>query len=165
MWSARCATGEEAYSLSILVAEVLGDELADFNVRIFATDVDAERSHLRGAACTRPGHLRTCRRQRWKAISASRGGGFEVKKLIRGMTVFGQHDLGHRAPFPRIDLTLCRNVLIYFTNELQRRALHLFAFSLRDNGYLILGKSETTSPLVGVFRAGTAAAQGVSAAG
>ena len=48
------------------------------------------------------------------------------------MTVFGQHDLGHRAPFPRIDLALCRNVLIYFTNELQRRALHLFAFSLRE---------------------------------
>jgi two-component system CheB/CheR fusion protein len=61
--------------------------------------------------------------------------------------VFGQHDLGARAPFPRIDLTLCRNVLIYFTQELQRRALQLFAFSLRENGYLVLGKAESTSVL------------------
>src|SRR5262249_13736885 len=74
-------------------------------------------------------------------------GAYEVKKLIRGMTVFGQHDLGQRAPFPRIDLALCRNVLIYFTPELQRRALQLFAFALQPGGRLILGKSETTSPL------------------
>ena len=67
------------------------------------------------------------------------------------MTVFGEHDLARRAPFPRIDLTLCRNVLIYFTAELQRRALQLFAFSLRDGGVLVLGKSETTSPLPELF--------------
>ena len=55
------------------------------------------------------------------------------------------------APFPRVDLVLCRNVLIYFTAELQRRILQLFAFSLRDGGYLILGKSETTSPFAEAF--------------
>src|SRR5262249_50043326 len=60
---------------------------------------------------------------------------------------FGQHDLGQRAPFPRIDLVLCRNVLIYFTQELQKRALQLFAYSLRDQGFLVLGKAESTSPL------------------
>ena len=74
-------------------------------------------------------------------------GGYEVKKPIRRMVVFGQHDLGQRAPFPRIDLALCRNVLIYFTPELQRRALQLFAFALQPGGRLVLGKSETTSPL------------------
>ena len=72
---------------------------------------------------------------------------FEVKKNIRAMTVFGQHDLGQRAPFPRVDLALCRNVLIYFTSDLQKRALQLFAFALRDGGYLALGKAESTSPL------------------
>ena len=60
--------------------------------------------------------------------------------------MFGQHDLGQRAPFPRIDLTLCRNVLIYFTPELQKRALQLFAFSLREGGYLVLGKAESSTP-------------------
>ena len=56
------------------------------------------------------------------------------------MTVFGQHDLGQRAPFPRIDLCCCRNVLIYFTPELQKRALQLFAFALRERGCLVLGQ-------------------------
>ena len=69
------------------------------------------------------------------------------RRSIRRLVVFGQHDLGQRAPFPRIDLALCRNVLIYFTPELQRRALQLFAFALRQGGRLVLGKSETTSPL------------------
>jgi two-component system CheB/CheR fusion protein len=72
---------------------------------------------------------------------------WEVRKQVRGMVIFGQHDLGQRAPFPRIDLVLCRNVLIYFTPELQRRALQLFAFALREGGFLVLGKAETTSPL------------------
>ena len=67
------------------------------------------------------------------------------------MTVFGQHDLGQRAPFPRIDLALCRNVLIYFSKELQQRTLHVFAFSLRNGGYLALGKAETTNPLAEYF--------------
>jgi two-component system CheB/CheR fusion protein len=67
------------------------------------------------------------------------------------MVVFGQHDLGQRSPFPRIDLVLCRNVLIYFAPELQRRALQLFAFALRPGGRLILGKSETVGPAADYF--------------
>ena len=70
---------------------------------------------------------------------------------MRGLLVFGEHDLGLRAPFPRIDLVLCRNVLVYFTPELQRRALQLFAFSLRRGGYLVLGKGETVGPLPEFF--------------
>jgi two-component system CheB/CheR fusion protein len=67
------------------------------------------------------------------------------------MVVFGEHDLSRRAPFPRIDLVLCRNVLIYFSPQLQRRSLQLFAFSLRPQGYLALGKSETVTPLPEYF--------------
>src|SRR5262249_41298076 len=72
---------------------------------------------------------------------------WEVRKQLRSMVIFGHHDLGQRAPFPRIDLVLCRNVLIYFTPELQRRSLQLFAFALREGGFLVLGKAEATSPL------------------
>ena len=74
------------------------------------------------------------------------GDQYEVNKEVRTLVVFGQHDLGQRAPFPRIDLTLCRNVLIYFTLELQKRSLQLFAFSLREGGYLVLGKAESSTP-------------------
>src|SRR5688572_28143500 len=78
-------------------------------------------------------------------------GVYRSRKHIRVLMVFGQHDLGQRAPFPRVDLVLCRNVLIYFTTELQRRALQLFAFSLRDHGYLVLGKAESTGSLAEYF--------------
>ncbi|HXT38152.1 MAG TPA: ATP-binding protein, partial [Chloroflexota bacterium] len=78
-------------------------------------------------------------------------GAFEVTKRIRGLIVFGEDDLAQRPPFPRIDLVLCRNVLIYFAPELQTRALQLFAFALRDSGYLVLGKAETPRPLDDFF--------------
>ena len=76
------------------------------------------------------------------------GSGFEVAKPLRAEVVFGEHDLSARVPFPRIDLLLCRNVLIYFTSGLQRAALETFAFSLRTGGVLVLGQSEsvTASP-------------------
>jgi len=146
-WSAGCATGEEAYSLAILLADLLGTNLEEMSVRIFATDIDpqavtyARRGLYAGAALDAvPGDLRT-------RYFTPVDGGYEVKKAIRRMVVFAPHDLGQRAPFPRIDLALCRNVLIYFTPDLQRRALQLFAFALQPGGRLILGKSETTNPL------------------
>jgi two-component system CheB/CheR fusion protein len=151
LWSAGTATGEEAYSLAMLVADALGDELTSFNVRIFATDVDSEAIAFarRGIypQATLDGLPSDVVERHFTAI----GSHWEVKKQIRSITVFGQHDLGQRAPFPRVDLTLCRNVLIYFTPELQKRALQLFAFSLRDGGYLVLGKAESTGPLPEFF--------------
>ncbi len=150
-WSAGCATGEEAYSLAILVVDALGEELPQFNVRIFATDVDAD-----AIAFARRGLYSASALTGVPADVVDRhfnrvGDQFEVKKDIRSITVFGHHDLGQRAPFPRVDLALCRNVLIYFTTELQKRALQLFAFSLRDGGYLVLGKAEATTPLSEYF--------------
>lgn len=147
LWSAGCATGEEAYSLAILLADVLGEAAGDFNVRIFATDLDGEaiafaRRGIYPASAIKnvPPHL-------VEHFFTHLDGAYEVKKVVRGMIVFGQHNLGQRAPFPRIDLALCRNVLIYFTPELQRRGLQSFAFALRDGGYLALGKAESTIPL------------------
>ena len=146
IWSAGCATGEEAYSLAILLADVLGSELATFTVRIFATDLDEEaiafarrgRYPASAMSAVHPDLL-----ARWFEAD---GDQYEVTKQVRALVVFGQHDLGQRAPFPRIDLTLCRNVLIYFTPELQKRSLQLFAFSLREGGYLVLGKAESSTP-------------------
>jgi two-component system CheB/CheR fusion protein len=170
LWSAGCATGEEAYSLAILVAEVLGEELDQFTVQIFATDLDEEalafaRRGLYPAASL--AGVTQDRRARYFTLLDRNAPGpvgstlgdsydrhaatYEVTPRIRGLVVFGQHDLGERAPLPRIDLVLCRNVLMYFTPELQQRILHLFAFALRDSGYLALGKAETAKPLGGYF--------------
>ncbi|HEX3722586.1 MAG TPA: ATP-binding protein, partial [Nitrolancea sp.] len=78
-------------------------------------------------------------------------GTFYVRKRVRSMIVFGEHDLARRAPFPRIDLVMCRNVLIYFTAQLQEYVLRSFAYSIQDRGRLILGKAETTAPLSEYF--------------
>ena len=151
LWSAGCATGEEAYSLAILVADLLGDELEQFSVRIFATDLDSDAIafarrgvYSASAVAGLPPDIVT---RYFDRVD----GEYVVQKRVRALVIFGEHDLAQRAPFPRIDLVLCRNVLIYFTLELQKRVLQLFAYSLRDGGYLVLGKAETTSPLPEFF--------------
>ncbi|GAC1547343.1 MAG: hypothetical protein NVS2B17_31530 [Candidatus Velthaea sp.] len=152
IWSAGTSTGEEAYSLAILCAELLRDDGERIAVRIFATDLDdAAIAFARRGLYSKESlqHLPEAWRERYFVRV---GESYEVGKRIRNMTVFGQHDLAKRAPFPRIDLCLCRNVLIYFTKELQSRALQLFTFSLRDGGYLALGKAESTGTLADYFR-------------
>lgn len=151
IWSAGCATGEEAYSLAILVCELLGQELDRFNIKIFATDLDADAIEFarRGVypAVAVAGLADDLVARYFMATS----GTYTIMKRVRSMVVFGEHDLAQRAPFPHIDLVLCRNVLIYFARELQQRALQLFAFALRQGGALVLGKTETVSPLPEFF--------------
>jgi two-component system CheB/CheR fusion protein len=151
IWSAGCATGEEAYSLAMLLTEVLGAEAGLFNVRIFATDVDEDAVNFARQGLYPPSALSPLSDEQIRRFFDHEGGQYVVKKPIRNMIVFGEHDLARRSPFPRIDLAMSRNVLIYFTNELQRRALQLFAYSLRDGGYLVLGKAESVSPLPEFF--------------
>jgi two-component system CheB/CheR fusion protein len=152
LWSAGCATGEEAYSLAIIVAEALGDRLRDFHVRIFATDLDESAINFARHGVYPESALVHVSADLVNRYFAKIDHGYEVKKQLRALTVFGQHDLAQRAPFPRTDLCLCRNVLIYFTKELQQRTLQLFAFSLRTGGYLVLGKAETTNPFPEYFQ-------------
>jgi len=152
MWSAGTSTGEEAYSLAILCAEVMRDDEQPVDVRIFATDLDDDAIAFARRGLYPAESVRQLPEAWIERYFVPSGDGFEVSKRIRSMTVFGQHDLGQRAPFPRIDLCLCRNVLIYFTRELQMRALQLFAFSLRDGGYLVIGKAESTGALADYFR-------------
>jgi two-component system, chemotaxis family, CheB/CheR fusion protein len=151
IWSAGCATGEEAYSLAITVSEVLGQEAGLFNVRIFATDIDEDAVKYARRGIYPPSALEGLSEEQIDRYFVEEDGSYQVKKLIRGMIVFGEHDLARRSPFPRIDLVMSRNVLIYFSLELQRRALQLFAYALRDDGYLVMGKAESPSPLKEFF--------------
>lgn len=151
IWSAGCATGEEAYSIAALVAEALGEELEQFSVRIFATDLDAQAISFARRGIYPSSALTGAPAELVDRYFTKVDGNYEVQKRIRSLVVFGQHDLGGRAPFPHIDLVLCRNVLIYFGPDLQRRALQLFAYSLRNGGILALGKAETISPLSDYF--------------
>ncbi len=147
IWSAGCATGEEAYSLAILVSEVLGREAGLFNVRIFATDIDEEAVNFARRGIYPPSALNGLTEEQVRRYFVEEDGSYQVKKQIRGMIIFGEHDLAQRSPFPQIDLVVSRNVLIYFSSDLQRRTLQLFAYSLRDGGYLVLGSAESPAPL------------------
>lgn len=151
VWSAGCATGEEAYSLAMLIAEALGSTLDLFTVRIFATDLDADAITFARRGIYTEGALASLPPNFVANYFIKDGTTYQVNKRIRALTIFGQHDLGQRAPFPHVDMVVCRNVLIYFSPELQQRTLQLFAYSLRDGGYLVLGKAETPGPLAEIF--------------
>jgi len=151
IWSAGCSTGEEAYSLAIVLAEALGENAAWPDIRIFATDIDRDAIAFARRGIYPESALKSLPAGIRDRYFLKSGGHFEIPKRLRALMVFGEHDLGERAPFPRIDLVLCRNVLIYFAAPMQQVALETFAFSLRPGGWLALGTSETVMTLPGPF--------------
>lgn len=144
LWSAGCSTGEEAYSLAMLVAEAVAGLPDPPLVRIFATDLDETALGFARRGIYPAGALADVPADLIPQSFTERDGAVEATKAVRSLIVFGTHDLAQRPPFPHIDLVLCRNVLIYFTEDLQRRALDIFAYALREGGVLVLGQAETT---------------------
>jgi two-component system CheB/CheR fusion protein len=147
VWSAGCSSGEEAYSLAMTIAEAQRDDPLPVEVRIFATDIDAAAIAYARRGVYPIGALEKVPAQLRGDYFVRSTAGFEVVKRLRSQMIFGEHDLSTRVPFPRIDLLLCRNVLIYFTPALQRVALETFAYSTRAEGRLVLGPSETIAAL------------------
>jgi two-component system CheB/CheR fusion protein len=145
-WAAGCATGEEPYSLAMLLTDLLGAELPEWSVKIFATDVDEAAINFARRGLYSENLLKSVPPEYRERFFERVDQGYRISKTLRQMVIFGQQDLSRSAPFPRIDLVLCRNVLIYFTPELQEYVLNQFAFSLSPNGYLFLGKAETVRP-------------------
>ncbi len=146
VWTAGCATGEEPYSLAMLLTDMLGAELPEWSIKIFATDLDEAAINYARRGFYPENLLKgipTAYRERYFERADH---GYRIAKTLRQMVIFGQQDLSKSAPFPHMDLVLCRNVLIYFTPELQDYVLNQFAFSLYPNGYLFLGKAETVRP-------------------
>ena len=152
LWSAGCATGEEAYSLALLLADHLGSQFAEWSIKIFATDLAADAINFarRGLyPSTVLDDLPDDYRDRYFERVDH---GFRIVKSLRRVVIFGQQDIGRGVPFPRIDLVACRNLLIYLKPELQQIVLDLFAYSLHQSrGYLFLGKAETTRPTKASF--------------
>jgi len=146
-WSAGCATGEEPYTLALLVADLLGAELPQWSVKIFATDLDEVAINFARRGLYPPNVLDNLPDDYRDRFFEKIDHGYRVSKTLRQMVIFGHQDLSRGVPFPRIDLVICRNLLIYFNAELQQHVLDLFAFSLQHtNGYLFLGKAETVRP-------------------
>jgi two-component system, chemotaxis family, CheB/CheR fusion protein len=142
VWSAGCASGEEAYSVAIVLAELLGDEGYRERVKIYATDVDEDAlSTARAATYSRKdmGAISDEVRERYFEHAEQR---FAFRKDLRRNVIFGRNNLVQDAPISRLDVLICRNTLMYFNVETQSRVLRHFHFALRDHGLLMLGKSE-----------------------
>ena len=145
VWVPGCATGEEAYSLAILMREHMQKAGVAPKVQIFATDIDERALEFARAGIYTEAVLRDVTAKRSKQFFVPRGNTFQVSKDIREMCVFSLHDLIKDPPFSRLDLISCRNVLIYMNGDLQNRVLPLFHFALRPGRFLFLGPSENVT--------------------
>jgi len=152
IWSAGCATGEEAYSLALLLANHLGPEFSEWSVRIFATDLNADAIAFARRGLYPENVLNDLPDDYRERFFERVDHGYRISKALRQAVIFGQQDISRGVPFPRIDLVTCRNLLIYLKPELQQVVLDLFAYSLHQSGgYLFLGKAETARPTKPMF--------------
>lgn len=142
IWDACCATGEETYSLAMLLQEALADQGRDLRVQIFATDADEGAIAKARAGHYPPSVAEDLGPERLGAHFVEEGGGYRVRKDLREMVVFAHHDLLRDPPFSRMDLVVCRNFLIYLQPELQRHLLGLLHQMLKPGGHLFLGSAE-----------------------
>ncbi len=148
VWVCGCSTGEEAYSIAILIHEqmeaVRAPAAASMNVQIFASDIDARaiataRSGLYTASMTE--NVTPNRLARYFNYEAENSA-YRIHKKIRDMVIFSEHDVNKDPPFSKLDLISCRNLMIYLGGELQHKLIPLFHFALEPDGFLFLGSSE-----------------------
>lgn len=141
-WSAGCASGEEVYTLAILLGEALGMEQFRSRVQIFGTDLDFDAISQARQGSYDSNHVSGIPDYLLKKYFEQINGNYVFRKDLRRNILFTQHNLIEDAPMSKIDLLTCRNTLIYFNSETQIRVLLRFHFGLKDNGFLLLGHSE-----------------------
>ena len=151
IWIAGCSTGEEPYSIAISLHEYLGEKAANYKIQIFATDISEKSiANARSGIYTRK-DVFSLSADRLQKYFTKVNGAYQVNRFIRDMCVFACHNFLKDPPFAKMDLICCRNVLIYMESFLQKKALTTFHYALKDTGYLLLGKSETTGPAADLF--------------
>ncbi|KXS41912.1 MAG: hypothetical protein AWU59_1884, partial [Methanolobus sp. T82-4] len=153
VWVIGCSTGEEAYSLGILLQEHIQELKKNFKVQIFATDIDkynieeARRGVYPASIST---DISSERLKRFFTYNAENDT-YRINKNIRDMIIFSEQDVIRDPPFSKIDLLSCRNLLIYMDKEIQKHLIHLFHYSLKSGGYLLLGSSESIKDYSNLF--------------
>jgi two-component system CheB/CheR fusion protein len=151
-WVAGCSTGEEAFSLAMAFTETRERSAgAAASLQIFATDLSADAIAIARRGRYPASIAADVSAERLARFFRTQGDGYLIDTRIRDMVLFAQHDLIMDPPFTRLDLLLCRNVLIYFNERLQKRLLPLFRYSLLEGGVLMLGGSETAGPAQNLF--------------
>ncbi len=153
IWVPGCATGEEAYSIAIVLHRILGEEFPQYSIQIFATDVDMDAMQIARRGCYPATAVESLGRDILQRYFQPMNDAYEINKLLRGVVVFARQDLVLDPPFLRLDLISCRNVLIYLQNPVQSRLLAFFHYALVSDGLLFLGKSESVAQRDSLFTA------------
>ncbi|CAA6806301.1 MAG: Chemotaxis protein methyltransferase CheR (EC [uncultured Sulfurovum sp.] len=152
VWISGCATGEEAYTIAMLLHKLLKQKGIEKKIQIFATDISDEAIIKARAGTFIKEEIENIDNYYIKNYFVKKDEYYEISKQIRDMIIFSTHDIVKDPAFLKIDLISCRNLLIYFNNSLQKRIFSIFHHSLNSNGVLFLGKSESTSNLLHYFK-------------
>ena len=142
-WSVGCASGQEPYTLAMLLVETMGDQQFRQRVKIYATDVDEEALAQARQGSYTPDQVEGVSPERLDRFFERAGERYVFRPDLRRSLIFGRHDLVQDAAISRIDLLACRNTLMYFNSETQAKILARFHFALSRDGYLFLGRAET----------------------
>ena len=152
VWICGCSTGEEAYSIAILLREHLETLKQAYKVQVFATDIDP-RAIAQARAGLYPVSISAdvSAQRLARFFSEDAQGGYRVQKVVRDLLVFSEQDVAQDPPFSKMDLISCRNLLIYINGDLQARLIALFHYALNPDGVLFLGTSETVGEVPTLF--------------
>ncbi len=151
IWVPACSTGEEAYSIAIALIEYMDDNKISRPVQLFATDIDDIAVEKARKGIYPENISRDVSPERLRRFFEKTGGGYVINKLVREMCIFAKHNMVKDPPFSKIDLISCRNVLIYFGAELQKRTVRILFYALNPKGFLMIGPSETVGEFAGLF--------------
>ncbi len=150
IWISACSTGEEAYTVAIILDEILSADRSK-HIKIFATDIDEDAVKQARAGIFPEVTVANISPERLKRYFIQKGNEFEVKPQLKERVIFSRHDIIMDPPFVNVDLITCRNMLIYFETELQKSIFTTFAYSLKHHGLLFLGKSESVGVHTDLF--------------
>ena len=152
IWIAGCSTGEEAFSIAISLHQYLTSvNLAGTKIQIFASDISEKAIKIARTAIYNKADVEKITENQLATYFTKNNSGYDVNKLIRDMCVFAPHNFLKDPPFAKMDFVTCRNVLIYMDTFLQKKAFTTFHYSLKENGFLLLGKSETIGTASDLF--------------
>jgi two-component system CheB/CheR fusion protein len=143
VWVAGCATGEEVYSLGMVIQDELGEKVGDGRVQIFGTDVSESAVGFARQGLYPESIAEDVQPERLRRFFTRTDAGYQITKSLRDMCVFARQDLTRDPPFSHLDLICCRNVLIYMDSALQRKVLSMFHYALEPRGFLVLGHAES----------------------
>lgn len=153
IWVPACSTGEEAYSIAIALAEYMDDNKISRPVQLFATDIDDIAVEKARKGIYPENISRDVSPERLTRFFEKTGDGYVINKLVREMCIFAKQNMVKDPPFSKIDLISCRNVLIYFSPELQKKTISILFYALKSKGFLMIGPSETVGEFAGLFSA------------